>query len=364
MNNIETHPKYRRKNTRKVFVGDIPIGGNAPICVQSMTKTNTADAAATINQIKKLEEAGCEIIRVAVPDTDAALAIREIKKQIKIPLVADIHFDYRLALQAIKSGADKIRINPGNIGNKDRIRQVLQQAKERQLPIRIGVNAGSLEKNLLEKYGHVCARALVESALRHIKICQEFAFDDLVLSLKASDVNLMIESYRLISQKVDFPLHLGVTEAGTYKMATIKSAIGMGTLLHEGIGDTIRVSITGDPISEIETGFRILQALDLRNYGITFISCPTCGRLQTDLLAISRAVEEKVGKLDINLKVAIMGCTVNGPGEARDADIGIACGKKSALLFKKGEIIRKLKENEIVPVLVDEILNWSNGAME
>lgn len=348
-----------RKKTRKINVGGVYIGGNAPITVQSMTKTKTADVAATVAQIKKLEKAGCEIIRVAVPDSDAAHAIKEIKRQIKIPLVADIHFDYRLALIAIDSGADKIRINPGNIGDRNRIRQVLEKAREHEIPIRIGVNAGSLERDLLEKYNQICAPALVESAMRHVEICQDFGFDNLALSLKASDVRLMIESYRLISQKVDFPLHLGVTEAGTYKMATIKSSIGIGALLNDGIGDTIRVSITDDPVTEVETGFQILKSLGLRDYGITFISCPTCGRLQTDLFSIANAVEKKVGKLDKKLKVAIMGCTVNGPGEARDADIGIACGKNSALLFKKGQTIRKLKGDEIVSILVKEIMNWN-----
>lgn len=354
----------KRRTTRKVTVGDISIGGDSPITVQSMTKTNTADVAATVSQIKMLEAHGCEIIRVAVPNMAAAEAIPVIKKQIRIPLVADIHFDYRLALKSIEGGADKIRINPGNIGSVARVKKILTAAKERGICIRIGVNAGSLETDLLQKYGKICAPALVKSALRHVDLCQDFGFDEIVLSLKASDVRLMIESYRMISEKVDYPLHLGVTEAGTYNVATIKSAIGIGALLNEGIGDTIRVSITGDPAKEVWTGYQILKALGLRKYGITIISCPTCGRLQTDLFGIIRQVEEKIAMIDKDLKVAIMGCTVNGPGEARDADIGIACGKNSALLFKKGQIVRKLKETEIVSVLLDEIHHWDDPLPE
>lgn len=347
-----------RKRTKKIYVRDLPIGGDAPISVQSMTKTKTSQVPATVAQIKKLEEAGCDLIRMAVPDMAAAEAIREIKKQVQIPLVADIHFDYRLAIKSIESGADKIRINPGNIGSRERVRQILAQAKIRNVPIRIGVNSGSLEKDILRKYGRICAPALVESTLRHIALFQDYGFDDIVLSLKASDVRLMLESYRMIAEKVDFPLHLGVTEAGTYKVAAIKSSIGIGALLSEGIGDTIRVSITGDPVSEIRTGFQILQSLGLREYGLTIISCPTCGRLETDLVAIAGAVEEKLANVNKKLKIAIMGCVVNGPGEARDADIGVACGKNSAILFKKGQTIRKLAENEIVETLVREIKNW------
>lgn len=353
--------KYKRKKTRKVKLGNLAIGGDAPITVQSMTKTKTDDVKATVSQIRQVEEAGCEIIRVAVPDMEAAMAIREIKKQIRIPLVADIHFDYRLAIKSMEAGADKIRINPGNIGSVDRIRQVLNEAKIREIPIRIGVNSGSLEKDILKKYGEICAPALVESALRHVEICQNFGFDNLIISLKASDVKLMIESYRMISAKVDFPLHLGVTEAGTYQMASIRSAVGIGTLLADGIGDTLRVSITGNPVAEVRTGYSILKALGLRSDGITIISCPTCGRTQVNLIGIAQAVEERISMIKRPLKVAIMGCTVNGPGEARDADIGIACGKKSALLFKKGIIIRKLREDEIVETLVKEIHNWNEN---
>ncbi len=354
--------KYKRKKTRQIIIGKIKIGGNAPITIQSMTKTKTADVLATVNQIRELEEAGCEIIRVAVPDMEAASAIREIKRQIRIPLVADIHFDYHLALKAMEAGADKIRINPGNIGSVDRIRQVLNEAKTREIPIRIGVNSGSLEKDILKKYGEICASALVESALRHVEICQDFGFDNLVISIKASDVKLMIESYRLISGKVDFPLHLGVTEAGTYQIASIKSAVGIGTLLAEGIGDTLRVSITGNPMAEVRTGYSILNALGLRSSGITIISCPTCGRTEVNLVEITKAVEERISMVNKHLKVAIMGCTVNGPGEARDADIGVACGKKSALLFKKGQVIRKLQEDEIIETLVKEVYNWDENS--
>ena len=348
-----------RNKTRKVMVGSTPIGGDAPITVQSMAKTKTADVKATVEQIRELEDEGCEIIRIAVPDDEAAEAIREIKKRIRIPLVADIHFDYHLALKSIDAGADKIRINPGNIGSRAHFCQVLRKAKERGIAIRIGVNSGSLEKDLLRKYGHICAEAMVESALHHLEICQENGFDAIVLSLKASNVQLMIDSYRLMSNRVDFPLHLGVTEAGTYHTGIIKSAIGIGTLLSEGIGDTIRVSLTDNPKAEIRGGYQILRSLNLREYGINVISCPTCGRLQVDLIAITRQVEEKVLEIRKNLTLAIMGCTVNGPGEAREADIGIACGKHSAILFKKGKIIRKIRENEIVQVLVEEILNWN-----
>jgi (E)-4-hydroxy-3-methylbut-2-enyl-diphosphate synthase len=334
------------------------MGGDAPISVQSMTKTKTANVAATVSQILKLEAAGCEIIRSAVPDMAAADALAEIKKQIHIPLVADIHFDYQLALKSLEAGVDKIRLNPGNIGSSERIRKVLTAAKERQIPIRIGVNAGSLEKDLIQKYGHPCAEALVESALRHVSIAQDFGFDDLVLSLKASNVPLMLESYRLISQQVDFPLHLGVTEAGTRETATIKSAVGIGTLLAEGIGDTIRVSITDDPVNEVQVGFQILKSLDMRDFGINFVSCPTCGRTEIDLFEIANQVEKRLKNVNKKLTVAIMGCVVNGPGEAADADIGIACGKNSALLFKKGKTVRKLEGSEIVDVLVAEVQNW------
>ncbi|MBN1351182.1 flavodoxin-dependent (E)-4-hydroxy-3-methylbut-2-enyl-diphosphate synthase [candidate division KSB1 bacterium] len=353
---IET--PFKRLKTRTVFVGNVQIGGESPISIQSMTKTPTANVAATVEQIHQLEDAGCEIIRVAVPDNDAAEAIAAIKQQIHIPLVADIHFDYRLAIKAIENGADKIRINPGNIGSRDRIQQVLSRAKASGIPIRIGVNSGSLEKDILNKYGRICAEALVESALRHVAICEEFGFESIVLALKASDVRLMIDSYRLISQKVDYPLHLGVTEAGTYHRGIIKSSIGIGTLLAEGIGDTIRVSLTGDPLSEVAAGYQILGSLALREAGINLISCPTCGRLQVDLVSIVKKVETQISNIRKNMTVAIMGCTVNGPGEAREADLGVACGKGSAILFKKGKIVRKIQEAEIPDVLLEEIRDW------
>ncbi|HDI51477.1 MAG TPA: flavodoxin-dependent (E)-4-hydroxy-3-methylbut-2-enyl-diphosphate synthase, partial [Bacteroidetes bacterium] len=339
----------------------VPIGGDAPITVQSMTNTKTEDIAATVHQILQLEEAGCELVRVTVPNETAAQAIKEIKRQIHIPLIADIHFNYRMALLALGNGVDKIRINPGNIGSPQRIKAVLEKAKERNVPLRIGVNAGSLEKTLLDKYGKVCAEALVESALRHVEICQDFGFDDIVISIKAAQVPMMIDSYRMIAEKVDFPLHLGVTEAGTTRTGSIKSAIGIGTLLAEGIGDTIRVSLTDNPIEEIKVGFEILKALNLRKHGINIVACPTCGRLEVDLISIVNRVEKELARFqNKSLTVAIMGCVVNGPGEAREADIGVACGKHSAMMFKKGQIVGKIKESQIVDFLIREIENWPN----
>ncbi|RKY91961.1 4-hydroxy-3-methylbut-2-en-1-yl diphosphate synthase [candidate division KSB1 bacterium] len=350
-----------RRKSRQVIVGKVPIGGDAPITVQSMTNTKTEDIAATVHQILQLEEAGCELVRVTVPNETAAQAIKEIKRQIHIPLIADIHFNYRMALLALGNGADKIRINPGNIGSPQRIKAVLEKAKERNVPLRIGVNAGSLEKTLLDKYGKVCAEALVESALRHVEICQDFGFDDIVISIKAAQVPMMIDSYRMIAEKVDFPLHLGVTEAGTTRTGSIKSAIGIGTLLAEGIGDTIRVSLTDNPIEEIKVGFEILKALNLRKHGINIVACPTCGRLEVDLISIVNRVEKELARFqNKSLTVAIMGCVVNGPGEAREADIGVACGKHSAVMFKKGQIVGKIKENQIVDFLIREIENWPN----
>jgi len=350
-----------RRKSRQVIVGKVPIGGDAPITVQSMTNTKTEDIAATVHQILQLEEAGCELVRVTVPNETAAQAIKEIKRQIHIPLIADIHFNYRMALLALGNGVDKIRINPGNIGSPQRIKAVLKKAKERNVPLRIGVNAGSLEKTLLDKYGKVCAEALVESALRHVEICQDFGFDDIVISIKAAQVPMMIDSYRMIAEKVDFPLHLGVTEAGTTRTGSIKSAIGIGTLLAEGIGDTIRVSLTDNPIEEIKVGFEILKALNLRKHGINIVACPTCGRLEVDLISIVNRVEKELARFqNKSLTVAIMGCVVNGPGEAREADIGVACGKHSAVMFKKGQIVGKIKENQIVDFLIREIENWPN----
>ena len=344
----------KRKKTKLVFVGDVAVGGDARVSVQSMACTRTEDVKATVEQIQRLEDAGCEIVRVAVPNQDAAEALGPIKKQIRIPLVADIHFNHEYALTALDRGVDKIRINPGNIGSKDRVKAVLKAAKERGVPIRIGVNAGSLEKDVIEKYG-ITARAMVKSALRHVRLCEDMHFEDIIISLKASDVPLMIEANRRLSKKVDYPLHLGVTEAGTPKKGILRSSVGIGTLLAEGIGDTIRVSLTGDPVEEVAAGFEILKSLKLREHGLTIISCPTCGRLQTNLVPIVEEVERRLANIDKPMTVAIMGCSVNGPGEAREAYIGVACGKASALLFRKGETIRKLQEDEIVDTIVNEV---------
>lgn len=346
---------FPRKQTRKVKVGGLFIGGDAPISVQSMTSTKTSDAGATIAQILKLQEAGCDIIRVAVPDIAAAQAIAEIKKAISIPLVADIHFDYRLAITAMENGADKVRINPGNIGDKERVKSVVSCATERKIPIRIGVNAGSLEKQLLERYGGVTAEALVESALKHIQILEDLNFNDIIISLKASNVPLTIATYQLMSQRVHYPLHIGVTEAGTVYQGTVKSAVGIGALLAQGIGDTIRVSLTGDPIEEVKAGKAILKSLGLYRKGAELISCPTCGRTKINLISVAEKVEKALEGVEKPIKVAVMGCAVNGPGEAREADIGIAGGEGCALLFKKGEILRKIPEDRIVEELLKEI---------
>lgn len=344
-----------RKTTRKIKVGNIFIGGDSRITVQSMTKTDTRDVSSTVNQIIRLEDAGCDIIRSAVPDMEAARAILEIKKNISIPLVADIHFDYRLALESIKNGVDALRINPGNIGGMEKVRAVAEAAKERNIPIRIGVNSGSLEKDLIEKYGKVTPEGLVESALRHVSMLEKCEFYDIVISIKSSDVLMMIDSYRIVSSKVDYPLHLGVTEAGTISYGTVKSAVGIGTLLAEGIGDTIRVSLTGDPVEEVVVGKNILKSLGIKNEGIEIISCPTCGRTEIDLIGIANEVEIRVQGIDKNLKVAIMGCAVNGPGEAREADIGIAGGHGEGLIFKKGVILKKVPENRLVEELMKEM---------
>lgn len=344
-----------RKTTRKVKVGNIYVGGDAPITVQSMTNTDTRDIKATVAQINELIKAGCDIIRCAVPDMEAAIAIKEIVKQIDIPLVADIHFDYRLALESINNGISALRINPGNIGSLDRVELLAKSAKEKDIPIRIGVNSGSLDKSLLAKYGKVTSDALVESALSHINILEKVNFNDIIISIKSSDVPMMIDSYRLMSKKTDYPLHLGVTEAGTIWRGSIKSSVGIGALLSEGIGDTIRVSLTGDPLEEIKVGKEILKSLGLIKGGIEFISCPTCGRTQIDLINIAKEVEDRISNLNKDIKVAVMGCVVNGPGEAREADIGIAGGNGEGLIFKKGEIIKKVKENELVEALIKEI---------
>jgi len=346
---------FQRKQTKKIRVGDVYIGGDAPISVQSMTNTDTRDVTATIEQIKSLEEAGCDIIRLAIPDSEAASKVGEIKKAINIPLVADIHFDYRLALECMKNGVDKIRLNPGNIGGQDRVKVVADMAKERQIPIRIGVNSGSVEKSIIEKFGGVTAEGMVESALAHAAMLENANFDDIAISIKASSVPMTIAAYRLLSQKSSYPIHIGVTEAGTIYKGTIKSSIGIGCLLAEGIGDTLRVSLTDHPIEEVRVGKQILKSLGMITNGIEVVSCPTCGRTRIDLISIVNMLEPILDKLDKNIKVAIMGCAVNGPGEAKDADIGIAGGINEALLFKKGKIIRKIPQEHIVEELIKEI---------
>ena len=346
---------FKRRKTREINIGGVKIGGDNPIAIQSMCNTDTRDVKATVDQIKRLEKAGCEIIRVAVPDMEAAECIRDIKKSIDIPLVADIHFDYRLALRCMENGIDKIRINPGNIGSADRVKQVADMAKRNGIPIRIGVNSGSLEKNLVEKYGGVTPQGLVESALGHIKLLEENDFYDIAVSIKASNVPFSVEVYELLSDTVDYPLHVGITEAGTVWGGTVKSAVGIGAILSRGIGDTIRVSLTGDPVEEIYAAKEILKSLELRKFGVEFISCPTCGRTSIDLIKIANEVAARVRNIDKNIKVAVMGCAVNGPGEAREADIGIAGGHGEGLIFKKGQILRKVPEDRLVEELLKEI---------
>jgi len=344
-----------RRNTKCVKVGGTGIGGDAPISVQSMTNTDTRNIKATIDQIIQLEQAGCDIVSIAIPDMEAAQAVSEIKKHVRIPLVADIHFDYRLAIECIQRGIDKIRINPGNIGSREKVKEVTEAAKDRKIPIRIGVNSGSIEKELLEKYGGPTPEAMVESALKHVRLLEDNNFTDIVISLKASNVPMTIEAYRLMSRKADYPLHLGVTEAGTIWSGTIKSAIGIGSLLADGIGDTIRVSLTDDPVEEVKVGIQILKSLGLKKEGIELISCPTCGRCRIDLIHIANAVEQKLQNSNKPIKVAVMGCAVNGPGEAREADIGIAGGDGVGLIFKKGKIIKKVPEEELIEELLKEI---------
>ncbi|MBQ7149043.1 MAG: flavodoxin-dependent (E)-4-hydroxy-3-methylbut-2-enyl-diphosphate synthase [Pseudobutyrivibrio sp.] len=345
--------------TKEVKIGNKVIGGGNPILIQSMCNTKTQDVAATVAQIKELEAAGCDIIRVAVPDMDAAKAIAEIKKQISIPLVADIHFDYRLAIAAIENGADKIRINPGNIGSEDRIKAVVDVAKAKNIPIRVGVNSGSLEKDLVEKYGGVTAEGLVESALDKVRIIEELGYDNLVISIKSSDVMMCVKAHELIADKTDHPLHVGITEAGTLKAGNIKSACGLAMILSQGIGDTIRVSLTGAPIEEIKTAKLILRTLGVRKGGIEVVSCPTCGRTQIDLIGLANKVEDMVAEFDdLDIKVAVMGCVVNGPGEAKEADLGVAGGIGEGLLIKHGEIVRKMPEGELLDALRTELINW------
>jgi (E)-4-hydroxy-3-methylbut-2-enyl-diphosphate synthase len=344
-----------RKEKKIVNIGGCLIGGRNDIAVQSMTNTDTRDVESTVGQIRELEDAGCEIVRVAVPDMQAAEAIQEIKRQIHIPLVADIHFDYRLAIKCIDEGVDKVRINPGNIGDQERVRQVVEKAKERHIPIRIGVNGGSLERELLQKYGSPTADALVESAFSHVKILEDLDFGDIVVSIKISNVPVMLEAYRKFHAKSDIPLHIGVTEAGTLKSGIIKSSVGLGALLCEGIGDTMRVSLTADPVEEIYAAKEILKVLGIRQNSVELISCPTCGRTQIDLINIATEIEKRISSINKPLKVAVMGCAVNGPGEARDADIGIAGGDGVGLIFKKGEIMRKVPEDKIIDELILEI---------
>ena len=351
----------KRTETRKVKVGDISIGGENKVVIQSMCNTKTKDVENTVKQILELEKAGCEIIRVACLDIEDAKAISEIKKQIHIPIVADIHFDYKIALQAIESGVDKVRINPGNIGSKEKVKQVVDACKKKSIPIRIGVNAGSLEKDLLEKYGgKPTAKAMVESARRHIKILEELEFYDILISLKASNLDLCIEAYEEASKEFNYQLHLGITEAGTEFSGTIKSSIGLGYLLRQGIGDTLRVSLSDDPIKEIKVAKEILKDCNLYKKSPTLIACPTCGRTQIDLIPIAKQIEEFLQKIEADITVAVMGCAVNGPGEAREADIGMAGGIKEGLIFKKGEIVRKVKQEDIVEELEKEIFAMVN----
>ena len=349
-----------RKKTRQISIGSVKIGGDAPVSIQSMTSTDTRDIRRTLHQIRSLEEAGCQIIRVAVVDEEAARAITEIKGKTRIPLIADIHFNYRLALKSMEAGADGLRINPGNIGGRDRLKIIIREAKSRCIPVRIGVNAGSLEKDLIKRFGGATAEAMVESALRTIEWIEDRGFNLIKVSLKASDVPRSVKAYRLFSKRSDYPLHLGITEAGMGTGAVVKSSIGIGLLLNEGIGDTLRVSLTGDPVEEVRVGFEILRALKIRERGVEIISCPTCGRCEVDLTRLVARIKKEVQKVSTPLTVAIMGCVVNGPGEAKEADLGIAGGKNSGVLFRKGEIVRKIREAEFASVLLKEIYDMTN----
>lgn len=347
-----------REHTKVIQIGDRKIGGGNPVLIQSMTNTRTEDVEATVRQILALEAAGCEIIRCTVPTQEAAEAIREIKKQIHIPLVADIHFDYKMAIAAMENGAVKIRINPGNIGGAEKIKAVVDVAKARKIPIRVGVNSGSLEKELVEKYHGVTAQGLVESALDKVKIIEDLGYDNLVISIKSSDVMMCVKAHELLAEQTNYPLHVGITEAGTVYSGNIKSAVGLGIILYEGIGDTIRVSLTGDPLEEIKSAKRILKTLNLRKGGVEVVSCPTCGRTKIDLIGLANQVETMVQEFPLDIKVAVMGCVVNGPGEAKEADIGIAGGKGEGLLIKKGEIVKKVPEDQLLEVLREELSNW------
>lgn len=355
------NPVIQRRITRQIQLGQVKVGGDAPITVQSMTKTDTRDRRATVSQIWALEAAGCDIVRVAVPVREAAEQLGEIKSRIRIPLVADIHFNYKLALMALEQGVDGLRLNPGNIGARRYVEEVVRAAAERSIPIRIGVNAGSLEKDLLQRHGGPTVEGMVESGLRHIRILEDLNYREIKISLKASDPLMIIEAYRMLADKVDYPFHLGVTEAGTPSMGTIKSAVGLGTLLAEGIGDTIRVSLAADPVEEVRVGAEILKSLGLKKEGLTFVACPSCGRADVDLVALAKAVEERMLPYhNLNLHVAVMGCEVNGPGEARAADLGVAGGKGIGLIFKKGEVIRKVPEAQIVDALMEEVEKFAD----
>ena len=349
-----------RDHTKVIQIGDRKIGGGNPVLIQSMTNTHTEDVEATVSQILRLEKAGCEIIRCTVPTLEAAKALAEIKKQIHIPLVADIHFDYKMAIAAMENGADKIRINPGNIGSIDRVKAVVDVAKERNIPIRVGVNSGSLEKDLVEKYGGVTAKGIVESALDKVRMIEDLGYDNLVISIKSSDVLMCVAAHEELVKQTKYPLHVGITESGTITSGNIKSSIGLGIILHQGIGDTIRVSLTGDPVEEVKSAKLILRTLGLRKGGIEVVSCPTCGRTRIDLIGLANEVEKMVADIPLDLKVAVMGCVVNGPGEAKEADIGIAGGIGEGLLIKKGEIVKKVPEDQLLSVLRDELLNWGN----
>ncbi len=347
--------------SKEVVIGNVKIGGGNPIAVQSMTNTKTEDVSATVDQINRLVQAGCDIVRVAVPTMEAAEAIAGIKRHVSIPVVADIHFDYRLAIAAVEHGADKIRINPGNIGSEERIRAVVDKCTERNIPVRVGVNSGSLEKHLLRKYGGVTPEALVESALGKVRIIEDMGCKNLVISIKTSDVRNGIRAHEIIAERTDYPLHVGITESGTVMSGSIKSAVGIGCILYQGIGDTIRVSLTGDPVEEVRAAHMILRSLGLKKGGINVVSCPTCGRTQIDLISLATKVEQMVQNFDLDITVAVMGCAVNGPGEAKEADLGIAGGIGEGLLIKKGEIVRKVPEEQLLEALRQELINWERG---
>ena len=350
--------KFKRRKTRQIKIGDVPIGDGAPIVVQSMTKTDTRDVSETVDQIHRMKEAGCEIVRLAVPDEDAAFALREIKKRVSIPLIADIHFDHKLALAALEAGVEGLRINPGNIGSKRKVREVVLAALERSVPIRIGVNSGSLEKTLLKKYGVASAEAMVESAMGHVHILEDLGFDLIKVSLKASDISRTLRAYQLMAEKIDYPFHAGITEAGSIISGTVKSSAGMALLMREGLVDTLRVSLTAPPEEEVRIAYLILSSLGIRSFGPNIISCPICGRCEVDFVNIAGEIEKALSSIKTNITVAVMGCMVNGPGEAKEADIGVACGRGVGVVFKKGKLYRRLKEHEIVPEFIDEVLSF------